>query len=401
MSKDDPQLQASDFNLEKINTKQYSEILSTAIDTGSNVAVFGRRGSGKTQIAKDEIRDFKLHKDSDDNPVKIKEVYINLSVAERTDMGGYPDMFGVMRNPVEEVINSEVKRQRFVEVILPQFFRHFIEGDIPAVALLDEVDKADPSIWAPLLEIVQFKSINGLKLKNLRTCIMTGNLVSEGGVKPSLPLLDRAEKYLVEADADLWLAWAAKSGRIHPTVTAFIYDKNTELYGPVDAGDNYGDASPRGWENASQAIMHGEARGWSKELILRKVAGFVGKKAGVNYQVYFEHYQVLLPLVHKLFEGGDISGEYNNLEPAHQLLTCMIICSRLAGQMDTARRLGEEIPEATANIGRFMEKSAGAENVLISVRTQLSLNRIAKWQLDDHKDWNYVLSTINDNVDEK
>lgn len=395
---DEPQLVVSDFNLEKIDTKQYEEVLDAAIDMGSNVSVFGRRGSGKTMIAKQRIRNYGLPESDETSPRLIKEVYLNLSVTERTDMGGYPDMFGSMQIREAE---HKARVQRFVDVILPEFFRHLIEGDMPVVALLDEVDKADSSIWAPLLEIVQLKSINGRPLVNLRSCVMTGNLISEGGSRPSPPLLDRAEKYLIEANSDLWLAWAGKSGRIHPTVAAFIYDKNTELYGPVDLGENYGDASPRGWENASQAIFFGEKHGWSKELILRKVSGFVGKKAGLAYGIYFEHYQVLLPLVERLFAGEDVKAEYEALDPGHQLLTCMIVCSRLAGQMDAARREGLSCPASAMGIGRFMEKCVGPENVLISVRTQLTLDRIVKWQLDDHKDWSYVLATINDDVDDK
>lgn len=388
MSKiEQPQLQASDFNLCKINTKEYSEIIRSAIDIGSDVAVFGLRGSGKTEIAKAEIANFK--RDQNDNSA-VKEVYINLSTAERTDMGGYPDMFGIMRTGTE----SE-KRQRFVDIILPQFFQPLIEGDQPCVALLDEMDKADPSIYAPLLEIVQFKSINGRPLKNLRSCIMTGNLISEGGARPCPPLLDRSEKYLIEPDASLWLSWASRSGKIHPSVTAFINDKNTELYASADLGDNYADKSPRGWYNASRALFMGEARGWTQDLLLKKVSGFVGKTAGLSYQIYFEHYQVLLPLVKKLFEGQNINKEYLQQDPSHQLLLCMIACSRLAGLLDVAKANKSGMPECTDHIGKFLE-NAGPENILVAVRTQLSTDRIVQWQLDEYKSWKDILTNTSD-----
>lgn len=391
-SKDLDQMAFSDFNLQKINTKEYAEILRGAIQTGSNVAVFGRRGSGKTEIAKQQIRETKV--DINGKETNVKEVYINLSVAERTDMGGYPDMFGVIKD------SEEKKKDRFVNIILPQFFAPLIDGDQPCVALLDEVDKADPAIWAPLLEIVQFKSINGRPLKNLRSVVMTGNLISEGGKKPSAPLLDRSEKYIIEADASLWLDWAGKSGEIHPSITAYINDHHNDLFGPVDLGDNYADPSPRGWHLASKVLFEGEKFHWSPDLLNMKVSGFVGKKAGLEYSIYFSHYRILLPLVNKLFESGpnkELIKEYDALEPGKQLIACMIICSRLAGLLDSATP--KNPPKELTYVGKFFSH-ASLENILVSVRTQLQLRRMVRYDLDTHPDWKGFINQINKSVRE-
>src|SRR5579885_987888 len=140
---------SSDFNLEKLNTKDLSEHIASSVQIGGNIAIFGRRGTGKTEISKQEIKKADMH-----------EVYINLSVMERVDLGGYPDIMGRAASPDE-------KRRRFVEFLLPQFYEPMIEGKKGVVVLLDEVDKADPSLWAPLLEPTQFRSLNGRKLTNL------------------------------------------------------------------------------------------------------------------------------------------------------------------------------------------------------------------------------------------
>jgi len=389
-TKDNEQMAFSDFNLQKINTKEYAEILRGAIQTGSNVAVFGRRGSGKTEIAKQQIRETKVELDGKET--HVKEVYLNLSVAERTDMGGYPDMFGVIKD------SEDKKKSRFVDIILPQFFAPLIEGDQPCVALLDEVDKADPAIWAPLLEIVQFKTINGRPLKNLRSVVMTGNLISEGGRKPSPPLLDRSEKYIIEADATLWLDWAGKSGEIHPSITAYINDHHSDLFGPVDLGENYADPSPRGWHLASKVLFEGERLNWSPDLLNMKVSGFVGKRAGLEYSIYFSHYRVLLPLVNKLFESGpskDIVKEYDSLEPGKQLIACMIVCSRLASILDAASP--KKLPKELGYVGKFLSH-ASPENVLVSIRTQLQLRRLVRYDLDTNPDWKDLIQEINKSI---
>jgi hypothetical protein len=369
-----PQMSSSDFNLEKLNTKDLSEHVANSIQIGGNIAVFGRRGTGKTEISKQEIKKANLH-----------EVYINLSVLERVDMGGYPNIMG-----------ADAKR-KFVDFLLPQFYEPMLEGKRGVVALLDEVDKADPSLWAPLLEFTQFRSINGRKLDNLVAVIMTGNLISEGGARPSLPLLDRAEKYLVEADATSWLEWAGKSGSIHSSITAYIYDHPKDLFGAVDPEDRYADPSPRGWSRASEILHRGEEKGWNSTVLNKKVCGCVGKDAGIKYSNYYEHYQQLLPMIEEIYQGRDVTARYNALEPTKKLVACMITCARLANQLDQASE--GELPPSVRHVGKFLQK-ASYENVLVAVRSQVQIERLVKYSLDENEHWSEVLNKINKQVDE-
>lgn len=374
-----PQMSSSDFNLEKLNTRDLSEHVAGTIQIEGNIAIFGRRGTGKTEISKQEIK-----------KANAREVYINLSVMERVDLGGYPDIMG--RNHAV----AEAQR-KFVDFLLPMFYSPMLEGNQPVVALLDEVDKADPSLWAPLLEFTQYRSINGRKLNNLVSVIMTGNLISEGGSRPSLPLLDRAEKYLVEADANSWLEWAGKSGHIHSSITAYIYDHPKDLFGAVDPEDRYADPSPRGWHRASEILKRGEEKGWNPSLLNNKVCGCIGKDAGIRYSNYYEHYQQLLPLVEDIYQGRDVVARYNVLEPTKKLVACMITCARLATQLDQAKE--GELPASVGHVGKFLQK-ASYENVLVAVRSQIQIDRLVKFNLDEHPEWEQVLNKINKQVDD-
>ena len=335
MATQNQQVATSDFNLEKLNTKELSEHVGASIQVGGNIAVFGRRGTGKTEISKQEIKKADYH-----------EVYVNLSVMERVDLGGYPDIMG-------RQTTDEEKRRKFVEFLLPKFYEPMVVGKKPVVALLDEVDKADPSLWAPLLEFTQFRSINGMVLPNLKAIIMTGNLISEGGARPSLPLLDRAEKYLVEADATSWLEWAGRSGHIHPSITAYVTDHPKDLFGAIDPEDRYADPSPRGWSRASDILYKGEDRGWGTNLLNKKVCGCVGKDAGIKYSNYYEHYQQLLPLIEDVYQGKDVSVRYNTLEPTKKLVACMITCARLANQLDQIT--DNTPPDSAKHVGKFLK----------------------------------------------
>jgi hypothetical protein len=226
---------------------------------------------------------------------------------------------------------------------------------------------------------------------------MTGNLISEGGSRPSLPLLDRTEKFLVEADASSWLDWAGKSGRIHPSVTAYINDHRKDLFGAIDPEERYADPSPRGWDRASQILFAGEERGWSSYLLNKKVSGCVGKDAGIKYSNYYEHYMELLPMVEDIYAGKDVTARYAPLEPTKKVVACMIACSRLASELDRVE--GMELPTSVKHMGKFLNK-VSHENVLVAVRSQVQIERLVKFNLDEHPDWAQVLGRINKEVDQ-
>jgi hypothetical protein len=375
MATQEQKMATSDFNLAKINTKELPDHLDATIRMGGNIAIFGRRGTGKTEISKQEIRKADFH-----------EVYLNMSVMERPDLGGYPNVFAAQQG------------KEFVNFLMPHFYEPMIKLHEfkPVVLLLDEVDKAEQSLWAPLLELVQFRSINGIKLPNLFSTIMTGNLISEGGQRPSLPLLDRAEKYLVEADMMAWMAWGGKTGRIHPSVAAFITDNPNDLFGAVDPEDRYADPSPRGWTRASDILFDGEKRGWKPELMHNKVRGCVGKEAGVRYSIYFEHYQKLLPLIERIYKGENVSHEYRALDPSQQLIACMIACARLSSHLDQAEE--GALPPALKLMGNFFQY-VSHENVLAAVRSQVTVERIVKFDLDEGPAWKEIMKEINKAVD--
>jgi hypothetical protein len=366
-------MKTSDFNLQKLSTKSLAQHIAASIQVESNIAIFGRRGTGKTEIAKQEIK-----------LANCKEVYLNLSVLERVDMGGYPNILS--NNP----------DRKFVDFLLPYFYESMMDGTQGVVALLDEVDKADPSLWAPLLEFTQFHSINGRKLPNLKSVIMTGNLISEGGARPSVPLLDRAEKYLVEADATSWLNWAGKVGGIHPSITSYLTDNPQDLFGAIDPDERYADPSPRGWAGASELLFKGEANKWNIDILNQKVYGRIGKEIGIKYSHYYEHYQQLLPLVAMIFQGNSVKSKFNKLEPTKRLVTSMIACARFAHQLDTDDPV---LPKTTEYVGKFLQEIP-SEVSLISIRSQIQMERLLKHKLDFHTSWQPVFAAINSCMDD-
>lgn len=365
MSKTKEKQAVSNFNLQKLNTEELIDHLKASIQSNSNVFVFGRRGTGKTEICTNTIQGM-TYIDSSKQPQNYDALYLNLSLYERVDIGGYPDIMGSRER--------DERKRKFIEYILPAFFRKLVEGNKKVVALLDEVDKADPSILAPLLEFVNDHRIGGEPLPNLSGVIMTGNLVAEGGVKPSPPLLDRAEKYLVEADPKMWLDWAGKVGGVHPSIISFISDNDESLLGNIDLEDNYADESPRGWKRASDLIKAGEEAGWSSNLIYQKVAGRVGVAAALKFQAYFDHYRELLPQINEFFENKNaknLSVYANKLEQTKKLVLCFMVANRFGNILNQTKGA----PEEAQMVAEFF-KNVSPELALITVRTQIGLEKL-------------------------
>jgi hypothetical protein len=363
---------SSDFNLQKINTKEYSEHLRATIEFGGNLIAIARRGTGKTLIAKEVIEQ-----------AGCRELYYNLSMADRVDLAGYPRLF-----------HTDPK-YKYVEYLLPQNLAPLLDGDKPVVVVLDEVDKCDSSLWGPMLELTQFHTANARELRNLKAIIMTGNLQSEGGQRPIPALTDRGEKYLVEASVQHWLDWASATRSIHPSITAFISDNGEELFGDVDPGELYADPSPRGWHNASKILSFGEEHRWSPRLLTTKVSGCVGKKTGLKYSSYFEHYVVLLPYVERIMKGEDMK-DFSKLEPSKQCVCSMIVCARLAkliDEMKPAKNGKQVFPKECDAVGKFLQ-SIDPEMALIAFRGQVGLKRAISSGLDEAPLYDALLRQI-------
>lgn len=361
--------------MQQINTKELSETLHATIEYGGNIFMCARRGTGKSFIGRRTIKDMGLDM-----------LYLNASTMERTDAMGFPKIF-------------DAKDNDYIKFLLPYYYEELMKDNgSPVVVFFDEIDKMDQSVVAPLLEFTQFHTTNGRKMPNLKAVLMAGNLPNEGGQRPALPLLDRAEKYLIEASTTQWLDWAAKDGKIHPSITAYLSDHPDDLFGDTDPGDVYADPSPRGWHNYSNIVSFGEKNKWGHRILTNKASGCVGRKAGIKYAAYFDHYQVLLPIVEKVMRGEEIKG-FNDLEPGKRCVACMIVCSRLARLLDESAekkkaKKDRELPKETETVAKFLRK-VDPELALISIRAQIGLDRTVDLDLDQSPSFDAILKELS------
>ncbi len=289
------------LNLPEINQEQALNLGKFFIQSQQNLFLFGRRGVGKTEIAIQAAQE-----------CGYKVSYINLSVIERPDLAGYPDI-----NSPGELVNFKS----------PYFLPSLSENQKPNhVLLFDEVDKASPEVTAPLLEILKFKKINGKPL-NIVGCILTGNLANEGAYSNAISsaLLDRGAKYILKFDLEKWIDWA-KMNAVHDLIIGFLRANQDFACGKIE-DSCYASPSPRSWTQASEALNKAkDHKILDNQSIFQIISGFVGEEAGIRFNMWYTHYREFEPHVKSLIDNGELTINFAKLAPTEQLVFVITAC---------------------------------------------------------------------------
>jgi len=287
-------------NLQHLDQEQAFNLIKFFIVSQQNIFLFGKRGIGKTQLALQAAK-----------ACKMKVSYINLSVLERADLIGYPNIFSS-----EETISFKS----------PYFLPFLHQDDKPDhIILFDEVDKAAPEITSPLLEILQFKTING-KALNATCCILTGNLIDERSYSNNISsaLLDRGSKFILQFNFEKWIDWA-KLNNIHDLILGFLNHNPNYISSNDDI--QYASPSPRGWTLASDALWKAKKlKLFDSETISQIVSGFVGSEAGLKFKLWYDHYRFFDPHIYSLNELGQMNFNFDQLTPSEKLIFVVSAC---------------------------------------------------------------------------
>lgn len=289
------------FNLQEIDQEQSLNLTRFFMKQHQNILLLGRRGVGKTHIAMQAAIDcgFKIN-------------YVNLSVVERPDLAGYPNL-----NDQGDIVTFKS----------PHYLPKLAEGQKPdSIILFDEVDKASPDVTSPLLEIVQFKKLNGQPI-NAAGCILTGNLVNEGAFSNmiSSALLDRTAKYILQFNFDKWIEWA-KINNVHDLIVSFLISNPELACGDVET-TYYATPSPRGWTLASHALFKAQEYKMSDiDTVTSIIAGYVGHEASLRFGSWYTFYRKFEPVINSLLEFGECTLKYSDLSPTEKLVFCVTAC---------------------------------------------------------------------------
>jgi len=268
-------------DIQEIQQDGAMEVADFTIACGSNLVIFGDAGSGKTEISMQRAKAAGRH-----------GIYLNLSVIEA------PDLMGLMERTPDG-------KTRYC---IPDKFRRLSErrsdADDGDVLIVDELDKARPELQNPMLELFQYRSINGEKL-NIKAIIATGNLPDENAFSQpvSHALTNRCQVYKMSAHFDPWMKWAVDNN-VNGLVVGFL-SRNAHLLitKPPKADETaYLHGTPRAWTNAARALDQAKDRDVAFQA--RLVAGYVGMALAAQFHVWLEHSRHIQPAVDALVQHG-------------------------------------------------------------------------------------------------
>lgn len=346
-------------NVPEITMHEYLNLLEFTIVNKRNLLILGSAGSGKTEAAQALTE-----------RLKMKCVYLNLSVLEAPDLVGLP------------ILTKESR----VDYALPIFFP--LESSEPTVLLIDEADKAKPELQNPLLELLQFRSINGRKL-NIESCILTGNLPDEGAHSGliSTALTNRCMVFKLETDFETWQEWAVNAG-VNSLVVAFLsrHPNLLKPTGKLDDPTEYCRPSPRAWTLAGFDLD--ATPDMSLDMKTNIVAGRVGSSSAVKFRVWLDHYQVIEPKIKALIEKGvmpDIQSES---------IDRIFIYGIAAASAIRKFTVKEKVQKAAKHAFQFLE-ILPPEIQIGAVRTAFDIRYIEKFGLTSIPEVMKVYSKIN------
>ena len=287
-------------NLQEVNQEQALNLTKFFISAGQNIFLFGQRGIGKSFISLQAAKE-----------CGYKVSYINLSVIERADLAGYPNI-----NSKDDIITFKS----------PYFLPPLIDDKADSIILFDEIDKCSPEITAPLLEILQFKKINGKPI-NVAACVLTGNLMNEGAYSNqiSTAILDRGAKYNLSFNFDKWVDWA-KLNDVHDLILGFLRANPEFACGAIEQ-TTQASPTPRAWTMASEALIKAkELKIVDIETVSQIISGFVGLEAGLRFNQWYSFYRLFDPYIHSLIETGSMNFDYAALTPTEKLVFVVSTC---------------------------------------------------------------------------
>jgi ATPase family protein associated with various cellular activities (AAA) len=360
------------INLQEINQEQALHLTKFFCQSHGNVFLFGRSGVGKSEIAIQSAKEcgFKIN-------------YLNLSVMERNDLLGYPRM-----NDPGDVITFKSP------YYLPKLL-HNTKAD--TVLLFDEIDKVQPEITAPLLEILLFKTINGAPI-NAVACILTGNLSNERAFSQEISsaLLDRGSKYILNFDFYQWIEWA-KAHDVHDLILGFLKSNPEFACGKLE-DSTYASPSPRGWTLASRGLLKAqELKLTDIDTATQIVSGYVGNEAGLRFRIWFEYYRKFEPYVKSMIERGNMSLDFAGLVPTEQLVFSIASCYYAKQKM-----LAEKSKKRFLYLERlcqfFVNYRVATEVQIMGLHSSFSFDQITEHKLYECKPFFDLFTKLSEGV---
>jgi len=436
----------------EVNQQEFERHTDFNIRAGYNLLVFGPSGGGKTAIVRQACeRNHSLLS------------WCNLSVNERPDIQGWPKVSpdGLVaefatptylplpetrnreekialqaalevldkKNSVLEVVKARIEEIQSMEknVVLSKALPYLktlnapnmkdliseisrIEKEVQdkqqkVTLMFDEADKAPHEVLQPLLELLQFHTLNGRKV-SIHSCVLTCNMPDENAhtEKLSHAITNRTFIYKMYLDFDVWRKWAVPNG-VHPLIVGYLASHKENFHKKPSNNDDtaYAHPSPRAWTEASDSLFKLEkdsvlgnlGKRDETEMQSALIAGKVGHKAALDFEIWLKHYQKLDPMVEQIVSKGT-SPNLKDLGLEERLILAISACARINNELKPNNK--EKILKVCKNVFVWL-KELDIDLQTAGVRNTLDFKTLRQYQITDIPEVMNVFKTIKDRTD--
>ena len=203
--------------------------LKQYMDASKNILIAGEAGTGKTEMLKSAA----------------DELGLSMKYYSSSTLDPFADLVGI---PVPNTITKVVEYYRPREI------------DEAQIIFFDELNRADPKTINAVMEIIQFRSINGDPLRNLKCVVAAINPVDKGYNTEELDIAvrDRFDFFLTSEVVADYTFFKAKYGAAVARTAIDLFKEYQSSYKEDKRSkkNTLGYFSPRRLEKVLDAFMH-------------------------------------------------------------------------------------------------------------------------------------------------
>lgn len=328
--------------LNQVTASQLPAIIATSVAAGRPLMIHGSPGLGKSAAAQQAASDI-------GSGLGAPNVAMLSDVGHMKDVSEYFGLFDVRLSqcdPVDVGGLPVADKERGVQGrLVPDWFPSTDRDDIPehGILLLEEAPSAPPAVQAAAYQLTHDRRIGNKVMKEGWSVVLTGNLLSDGGVvhKMPTPLANRLIHVYVRSDVDSWCNWALTHD-VDPSVVGFIRFRpdllNTfeEYVSKKQKGHAF--ATERSWEAASDLVKVAPG-----DALATMLAGTIGVGPAIEFNSFRKVYKEM-PNIDGILMDPD------NAPIPEKGATRYAVCSALAARatrdnFSTIVRYSERLPK--------------------------------------------------------